>query len=79
MLRAAWVAQELLTTFELELTEVSLIPSQTGGIFQIRTPEKVIFDRKEYGGFPEPKILKQLVRDSISPQKKLGHSDTKSE
>ncbi|KPM49988.1 selT/selW/selH selenoprotein domain-containing protein [Jiulongibacter sediminis] len=79
MLRAAWIAQELLTTFEQELTEVSLVPSKTGGIFQVRTPDKLVFDRKEYGGFPEPKVLKQLVRDAIAPQKKLGHSDSTSE
>ena len=35
LMRAAWLAQELLTTFEGELGEVALFPG-TGGIFEIR-------------------------------------------
>ena len=31
------------------------------------------------GGFPESKILKQLIRDKIAPEKSLGHSDVKKE
>jgi hypothetical protein len=33
LLRAAWMAQELLTTFQSEIGEVALIPG-TGGIFR---------------------------------------------
>lgn len=36
---------------------------------------KVLWDRKEKGGFPEVKVLKQLVRDCIDPKRDLGHSD----
>ena len=39
---------------------------------------KKIFDRKEFGGFPEIKELKQMVRDEVSPGKSLGHADTPS-
>ncbi len=35
MMRAAWVAQELLTTFQDEIGEIALIPS-SGGIFEVR-------------------------------------------
>ena len=76
LLRAAWIAQELLTTFVEEVGEVSLKPG-TGGIFQIRVNDLLLFDRKEAGTFPEIKQLKQLVRDAIAPDKNLGHSDTK--
>jgi predicted Rdx family selenoprotein len=31
-----------------------------------------------YQGFPEAKVLKQLVRDVIDPALSLGHSDRKS-
>ena len=34
MLRAAYLAQELLTTFEQELGEVALVPG-SGGIFEV--------------------------------------------
>lgn len=74
LLRAAWMAQELLTTFETGIGEVALIPG-TGGIFEVRLDEETIFSRKEQGRFPESKELKQLVRDRISPERDLGHSD----
>ena len=74
LLRAAWIAQELLTTFETKLTEVALVPG-TGGIFEVRLDGVTIFSRKEHGRFPESKELKQLIRDQIAPEKKLGHSD----
>ena len=77
LLRAAYMAQEFLTTFENELKGVTLQPSEVSGDFHISIDGKKIFDRKEYGGFPEIKELKQMVRDVVSPGKNLGHSDTK--
>ena len=74
LLRAAWMAQEILTTFETEIGEVALVPG-TGGIFEVRLGGEVIFSRQEQGRFPESKELKQLVRDRIAPEKGLGHSD----
>ena len=73
LLRAAWMAQELLTTFEKELGEVALIPGK-GGIFEVRLEGKSIFSREQQRRFPESKELKQLVRDRIAPDKELGHS-----
>jgi len=77
LLRAAWMAQELLTTFEHELAEVALKPDRKGGVFIVRLNDHVIWDRKQHGGFPELKILKQKVRDRIAPDKSLGHSEGK--
>ncbi|MGB7814900.1 MAG: SelT/SelW/SelH family protein [Methylotenera sp.] len=74
LLRAAWLAQELLTTFEAELKAVSLMPG-TGGVFEVRLNGAVIFSRKEAGRFPESKELKQLIRDVIAAERDLGHSD----
>lgn len=74
LLRAAWMAQELLTTFEAELGGVCLRPG-TGGIFEVRLDGTVLYSRKEAGRFPESKELKQLVRDRIAPDKALGHSE----
>ncbi|MCO5935220.1 SelT/SelW/SelH family protein [Mucilaginibacter sp. RB4R14] len=75
LLRAAYMAQELLTTFVDDIYGVTLQPSETSGIYNIRVNELVIFDRKEESRFPEIKELKQLVRDVVSPDKSLGHSD----
>ena len=77
LLRAAWLAQELLTTFERDLRAVSLMPG-TGGVFEVRLNGVVIFNRKADSRFPESKELKQLVRDIISPERDLGHSDKQS-
>lgn len=74
LLRAAWLAQELLTTFEEELGGVALIPG-TGGVFEVRCEERTLWSRKQEGRFPEAKELKQRVRDEIAPDRSLGHSD----
>ncbi|KAI1414662.1 Rdx family-domain-containing protein [Hypoxylon sp. FL1857] len=101
MLRAAYFAQELLSTFSTSLGEVALQPS-TGGTFVVeiffhqqpspspssttttsttQTPsnptiqQRVLWDRKVDGGFPETKELKRRVRDVIEPGRNLGHVD----
>lgn len=74
LLRSAWMAQELLSTFTEDLAEVALIPA-SGGIFFITYDQETIWERKRDGGFPDVKMLKQLVRDRIDPQRDLGHID----
>jgi selenoprotein W-related protein len=74
LLRAAWMAQELLTTFDLEIEEMALVPG-TGGIFEVRVGDELVWSRKEKGRFPDIKELKQLVRDRVAPGRDLGHSD----
>lgn len=75
LLRAAYMAQELLTTFEDNLNGVTLKPSEVSGRYTIFMEDEVLFDRKREGRFPEIKELKQLVRDKVDPDKDLGHSD----
>jgi selenoprotein W-related protein len=77
MLRAAYMAQELLGTFTDDIYGVLLQPSQVSGTYTIRINDVPIFDRKAAGRFPEIKELKQLVRDVVAPDKGLGHSDKK--
>lgn len=74
MLRATWLAQELLSTFGAELGEVALVPG-SGGVFEIRVGDTVVWERKADGGFPEAKVLKQRVRDVAFPGRGLGHAD----
>lgn len=76
MLRAAWMAQELLTTFAEEIGEVALVPG-TRGVFEVRANDEVIWSRAAQGRLPDIKELKQLVRDHIAPGKELGHSERK--
>jgi selenoprotein W-related protein len=74
LLRAAWMGQELLTSFEQEIGELALVPG-SGGIFEVRADGELVWSRKERGRFPEIAELKQLVRDRIAPEKDLGHAD----
>ena len=74
LLRAAWMAQELLSTFAEDLGEVALQPG-TGGVFLIAYEGELVWDRKREGGFPDIKTLKQLVRDRLDPGRDLGHID----
>lgn len=76
LLRAGWMAQELLSTFGPDLGEVALVPG-TGGVFSITCQGQPIWERKRDGGFPDAARLKQLVRDVIDPERDLGHSDRK--
>ncbi|KAF2399480.1 hypothetical protein EJ06DRAFT_53473 [Trichodelitschia bisporula] len=91
MLRAAYFAQELLTTFSTVVGEVALIPG-TGGIFtinlayvpeqkdaadaQIETQHVSIWDQKVERRFPDTKVLKQRIRDHLQPDRHLGHTDS---
>lgn len=77
LLRAGWVAQELLTTFTTDLAEVALVPG-TGGVFRIELDGELVWDRSTDGGFPEIAALKRLVRDRVAPGRSLGHSDSSS-
>ena len=74
LLRAAWIAQELLVTFEQDIGSVTLVPG-TGGIFEIRLDGVLIWSRAEQARFPEIKELKRLVRDRVAPGRDLGHVD----
>ncbi|EFQ28561.1 selT/selW/selH selenoprotein domain-containing protein [Colletotrichum graminicola] len=86
MLRAAYFAQELLSTFSTSIGEVALQPS-TGGTFVVTLTHlpagaetastTVLWDRKIEGGFPETKELKRRLRDVIQPDRDLGHVDRK--
>lgn len=77
LMRAAWMAQELLTTFQRELGEVALVPG-IGGVFEIRLDEETIWSRKA-SGFPDLAELKRLVRDRVAPERNLGHTDRAAE
>lgn len=78
MLRAAWLQQELLSTFTKEegvVQSVALAPSWVPGTFVVKVNGDVVWDRRVDGGFPQAKELKQRVRDKLEPGRHLGHND----
>ncbi|HKY92071.1 MAG TPA: SelT/SelW/SelH family protein [Nevskiaceae bacterium] len=74
LLRAAWMAQELLSTFEQEIAGLTLTPA-TGGVFEVRADGALVWSRKERGRFPDITELKRLIRDVVAPGRDLGHVD----
>ena len=74
LLRANWLAAELLTSFGTDLGEVALRPG-VGGVFQVRVTDELVWDRKRDGGFPDLGRLKRLIRDRVAPDRDLGHTD----
>ena len=72
MLRAAYLAQELLTTFEKELGEVALVPG-SGGVFEVRVDGETLASNRESKRMPEASEVKRLLRDRIAPGKTIGH------
>lgn len=73
-LRAAWIAQELLVSFEAEIGRMVLEPG-SGGVFEVRADGELVWSRAAEGRFPEISELKRLVRDRIAPGRDLGHSE----
>jgi selenoprotein W-related protein len=74
LLRAAWLAQELLSTFGTDVGEVALAPG-IGGVFEITCDGERIWERKADGGFPDAKTLKRRLRDRLAASRDLGHID----
>ena len=72
LLRAAWLAQELLLTFERELGEVALRPG-SGGIFEVTADGEVIATNREGKQMPDVAEVKRRLRDRIAPDRKIGH------
>lgn len=72
LLRASWMAQELLTTFGAELGEVALRPG-SGGLFEVALDGEVIATNRESKEMPDPAAVKRLLRDRLAPDRKIGH------
>lgn len=77
LLRAAYMAQEILTSFDQELEGVLLKPSDINGRYSIFINDRMIFDRKSHGGFLDTSELKLLLRDHVAPGKPMGHHERK--
>ena len=72
LLRAAWLAQELLSTFETELGEVALVPG-SGGIFEVTLDGETVATNRETKRMPDAAEVKRLLWDRIAPKRKIGH------
>ena len=43
LLRAAWLAQEVLTSFDQDVSAVELVPSPVSGTFRVKVGDRVAF------------------------------------
>jgi selenoprotein W-related protein len=78
LLRAAWLAQELLTSFEAELGAVTLVPG-SGGIFEVTLGGEVIATNREGAPMPGVRDVKRAVRDRVAPDRAIGHEGGRSD
>ncbi len=62
--RAAWLAQEVLSTSEGDLAGLTLVPGR-GGVFDVRIDGELVFSQKEAGRFPEPREIKDALRAKL--------------
>lgn len=74
LLRASWMAQELLSTFDGDIEALTLKPG-TGGVFDVHCDGQLLWSRKAEGRFPDIVELKQRLRDRVDPDRDLGHID----
>ncbi len=70
--RAAWLAQELLAAHEADIAEVALIPAREG-LFEVRFDDQLIFSRREQDRFPEPREIKDALREALGMEPKPRH------
>ena len=72
--RATLISQELLSTYQSDLSSVTLVPSESG-VFDIVCNQSLIFSRKQESSLIDIAIIKQRIRDLIDPDRNLGHID----
>jgi selenoprotein W-related protein len=72
LLRAGWMAHELLTSFENELAEVALVPG-SGGILEVRLDGETVASNRDGKPMPDVAEVKRVVRDRVAPDRRIGH------
>ena len=72
LLRASWMAQEILTTLADEIGEVVIRPG-SGGIFEVTLDGEVIASNRDHAPMPDPADVKRTIRDRVAPERQIGH------
>ena len=75
-LRAAWYAQELLSTFEADLGSVSLTPSDVAGFFRICADERGRLRPCTGWRLHRSQDFEAENSDLVAPNRPLGHVDS---
>lgn len=78
LLRAGWLGQEILSSLHDVVAQVSLIPDDSGGLFEVHVGDVLIWERVRDGGFPDAAELKRRVRNIVDPEREMGHVDNPS-
>lgn len=62
--RALSLARKLLNEHKNDLGMVSLVPS-SGGVFEIKLDDKLLFSKKELDRFPEDDEAENLIKEAL--------------
>lgn len=63
--RAVALARKLLTEHKNDLENVTIIPS-TGGVFEVKLDDELLFSKKELDRFPENDEVEEIVKNKLS-------------
>lgn len=62
--RAVALSEKLLSTYKNNLEMIQIIPS-TGGVFEVKLDNELLFSKKELGRFPEDNEVEMIVLDKM--------------
>lgn len=63
--RAVALAGNLLGEHKDDLKAVSIIPS-SGGVFEVKLDDELIFSKKELGRFPEDNEVEEIIKKKLA-------------
>ena len=62
--RALALARTVLNNHKNEIEELSLIPS-SGGVFEVKFGEELIFSKKDKGDYPEKDEIEDMIKEKL--------------
>lgn len=63
--KAVALAQNLLDQHKNNLENVSIIPS-SGGVFEVKLGDELLFSKKELNKFPEENEVEEIIKEKLS-------------
>ncbi len=62
--KAVGLAEKLLREHKIKISSLIIVPS-TGGVFEVKLDDELIFSKKSLGRFPEEDEVEKIVREKL--------------